>query len=144
MDVRGLQLNFGVSRQLRSWAVRVVVVFSIALGALAMGSCSNPTACAGLGAYGLEITVVDSLTGAPAAADASLLTYDLLRGGVRVDSVAGQSDSDVLRGADDRQGQYSVVVRKAGYRDWSKADVTVHGGCPSIETVRFTARLARP
>ena len=124
--------------------MRVVVVFSIALGALAMGSCSNPTACAGLGAYGLEITVVDSLTGALAAADATLLTYDLLRGGVRVDSVAGQSDSDVLRGAYDRQGRYSVVVRKAGYRDWSKADVTVHDGCPAIETLRFTARLARP
>jgi len=124
--------------------VRVVVVFSIALGALAMGSCSIPTGCAGLGAYGLEITVVDSLTGAPTAADATLLTYDLRRGGVRVDSVAGKADTDVLRGANDRQGRYSVVVRKAGYRDWSKADVTVHDGCPAIETLRFTARLARP
>jgi predicted lipoprotein with Yx(FWY)xxD motif len=125
--------------------VKLRVAFGFAAAGLAGGACSiPPTACAGLGAFGLEITVVDNLTGAPAAAGAALLTYDLDRGGVRVDSVAGVADTDVLRGANDRQGRYSVVVRKAGYRDWSKSDVTVHGGCPSIETVRLTARLAQP
>jgi predicted lipoprotein with Yx(FWY)xxD motif len=125
--------------------VRVILIIAFLSVLPVVASCSFlPTGCAGVGAYGLEITVVDSLTNAPAAAGATLFTYDIEHGGVRIDSVVGQSDGDVLRGADDRDGRYSVFVRKAGYRDWSKADVTVHNGCPAIETVRFTARLARP
>ena len=118
------------------------VSLCIATGALAGAGCSLPV-CAGLGAYGLEITVVDSQTGAPAAAGAVLLTYDLERGAQPVDSVAASADTDVLRGADDRPGRYRVVVRKAGYRDWSDPDVIVNDGCPAIETVRLTARLTR-
>ncbi|HKW12698.1 MAG TPA: hypothetical protein VJO33_20085 [Gemmatimonadaceae bacterium] len=125
--------------------MKLRVCFGIAAAAFAGGGCFDPpTVCAGLGAYGLEITVVDSLTGAPEAAGAALLTYDLDRAGVRVDSVAGVVDTDVLRGADDRSGRYTVLVRKVGYRDWLKSDVTVHDGCPSVKTVRLTARLARP
>lgn len=122
--------------------MRVIAMIGLLSAAPCIVSCSFP--CAGVGAYGLEISVVDSLTNAPAATGATLLTYDLEHGGVRIDSVVGRTDGDILRGADDRDGRYSVFVRKAGYRDWSKADVTVHDGCPAIETVRFTARLARP
>ena len=75
---------------------------------------------------------------------ATLLTYDLDHGGVRVDSVTGQADSEVLWGAVDRTGRFSVFVRKTGYRDWSKPDVTVRDGCPAIHTAHLTARLARP
>lgn len=106
--------------------------------------CEQPTDCAGYGAPDVAVTVIDSLTGAPAAAGATLLTYDLDRGGVRVDSVTGRTDGQVLEGAIDRTGRLSVVVRKNGYRDWTVPAVTVRDGCPSIRTARLTARLARP
>jgi len=124
--------------------MRVRIAICAVIVITMVGACSAPfETCAGVGAYGLEITAVDSLTNTPAAAGALLLTYDLARGGMRVDSVAGTTDTELLRGANDRAGRYSVLVRKGGYRDWSKPNVTVHDGCPAIETVRFTARLVR-
>ena len=85
---------------------------------------------------------MDSVSGAAAAASATLFTYDIDLGGVRIDSVAGQADTDVLVGAD-RSGRYTVVVRKDGYRDWVKTPVVVRGEC-TVQGVRLTARLARP
>ena len=100
--------------------------------------------CAGVGAPGVSVTVVDSLTDAPATAGATLLVYDLDHGGVRVDSVTGQADAQTLDGAINRTGRFSVAVRKTGYRDWTKADVAVRDSCPHITTAILTARLARP
>ena len=113
----------------------------------AFAACTSPavlTGCAGTAAWGLAVTVHDTLTDVPVAAGATLLTYDLAVGGSRVDSTTGTSDTAVLRGADDRAGRYTVVVRKTGYGDWIKTDVVVHNGCPHIETVTLTARLAQP
>jgi len=103
-----------------------------------------PTGCAGVGAPNVAVTVVDSLTSAPAASGATLLTYDLDQGGARVDSVTGHSDTEVLWGSIDRRGRFSVFVRKVGYRDWSVPEVVVADGCPAIKTANLTARLARP
>src|SRR5688572_12564374 len=106
-------------------------------------ACDNPTVCAGVGAPNVAVTVVDSLTGAPAAALAVLLTYDLDRGGVRVDSIVGERDDQELWGSTDRTGRFSVFVRKNGYRDWVHPEVFVRPGC-TIQTAYLTARLARP
>ena len=122
-----------------------IIVVAAAVSLVSITGCLDSfTGCAGVGAFGIEVTVVDSLSGAPAAAGAVLLTYDLANGGARVDSILGQSDTDVLGGADDRAGNYSVYVRKAGYRDWTRAEVVVRDGCPAVKTVHLTARLARP
>jgi hypothetical protein len=123
-----------------------LALIASATGTLLM-ACNSPgplTGCAGVGAWGLVVSVEDSASGAPAAAGATLLTYDQAAGGVRVDSTTGVAGTDILRGADDRPGRYSVTVRKAGFRDWVNADVVVHNGCPAIQTVALTARLARP
>ena len=116
------------------------------LGFSALGStaCSlvGPGDCAGVGSWNVAVTVVDSISGVAAAARATLYTYDIDLGGVRVDSVTGQVDTEVLRGAD-RTGRYTVVVRKDGYRDWVKTPVVVVGEC-TVQTVPLTARLARP
>lgn len=111
---------------------------------VAAGACDalSGTDCAGVGSWNFVVTVVDSLTGVPTAAGATLLTYDIDFGGFRVDSVVGQVNDDVLRGAD-RKGRYTVVVRKDGYRDWVKSNVRVGGEC-TTETVALTARMARP
>jgi hypothetical protein len=111
---------------------------------LSAGSCEwfHGTDCAGVGSYNFAVTVVDSLSGLPAAEGATLLTYDVDFGGYRVDSIVGQSNTDVLRGAD-RKGLYTVVVRKEGYRDWVKSNVRVEGDC-TTQTVSLTAKMARP
>jgi len=124
--------------------LRGVPVLAATLGPCLISACDLPTGCAGVGAPNVAVTVIDSLTGTPAAAGATLLTYDLNRGGVRVDSVTGRTDTEVLQGSIDRRGRFSVFVRKTGYRDWSVPAVTVRDGCPAIQTARLTARLARP
>ena len=102
-----------------------------------------PIVCAGLGAPDVSVTVLDSVSGTAAATGATLLTYDLDAGGARVDSIIGQSDTQVLQGRE-HSGRLSVVVRKSGYRDWTVSEVVVRDGCPSIHTVELVARLARP
>lgn len=121
------------------------IVRLAAVPILAAG-CGSSTSefCAGVGGYGLRVAVVDSLTGVPAAAGATLLTYDLALGGQRVDSVVGTQADAPLFGASDRAGRYTVVVRQAGYRDWTQSNVTVRPGCPTVIQVSLTARLARP
>jgi hypothetical protein len=124
--------------------MRLLVMVTLAAVPL-LASCGLfPTGCAGVGAPDVAVTVVDSLTGVPGAAGATLLTYDLDQGGARVDSVTGTTDTQEIWGMVDRRGRFSVVVRKNGYRDWTKPEVTVRDGCPAIETARLTARLARP
>jgi hypothetical protein len=127
----------------RRIALSLPFVICTPIAALLVG-CNGPAACAGLGRPDVIVTVLDSLTGAPAADGATLLTVDLDAGGARVDSVTGQSNAAMLVGTGEGPGRFSVVVRKAGYRDWTKAEVIVRDGCPSIHTVSLTARLARP
>ncbi len=115
----------------------------VAMGAAA-AALSTGCGCAGLGAPSVVVVVVDSLTNAPAAAGATLLVYDLDHGGVRADSVTERSNTDPLWGMEDRTGHFSVVVRKAPYRDWEVPEVVVRDGCPSVKTVNLTARLAMP
>lgn len=125
----------------------VRVIGMSALGALALaaiGACRDTTsACGGLPAPGFVVTVEDSATGAPTAAGAVLLLYDLEQSRGPVDAVTGERDDENLEGAQDRPGRYTVMVRKAGYQDWVKSPVTVRDGCPQVRTVRLTARLAR-
>jgi hypothetical protein len=113
----------------------------VSLVALAAAACDGPSeVCAGIGAPGLAVTVTDSLTGAPAAAGATLVATRV-RGGAYADSATGDRDDQVLYGADDRPGVYDVTVRKAGYREWHRAAVEVRDGCPQVQTVPLAARL---
>ena len=117
-------------------------LFAITSVLLAATACDKSiTVCGGLGAPDVAVTVVDSLTGAPIAAGAVLLTFDLDAARAPVDSVVGQSDTDPIFGAIDRTGRFQVIVRKTGYRDWIAPEVTVTSGCPTIHTARLTARL---
>ena len=95
----------------------------------------------GVGAYAVEVAVLDARSGLPAAAGAVLLLYSPSGSTTRVDSVVGTRDADVLRGGWDRPGRYTVVVRKADSRPWTRSDVIAEAGCPSLRTVSLTARL---
>ena len=125
-------------RAVRASSLLIVSAFNLSACSLF----EDDTVCAGVGSWNVAVTVVDSISGVSSAAQATLLTYDIDLGGVRIDSVTGQKDSDVLMGSD-RTGRYTVVVRKDGYRDWIKSPVVVVGEC-TTQTVALTARLARP
>jgi hypothetical protein len=118
----------------------------VALAAvLAAAACDGPTEfCAAVGRPALAVAVADSLTGAPAAAGATLVAR--ARGGAPADSSTGERDDQVLYGGGEGAGVYEVMVRKAGYREWRRPAVEVEasGECRAVQTVHLTARLARP
>jgi len=90
----------------------------------------------------IEVQVVDSITGQPAAEDASGAVHERSF----VDSLrpySRGSDGTLLSfsAAYGRAGTYRVEVRKPGYRDWSRQGVRVRGGDCGVETTRVRAEL---
>lgn len=125
--------------------MRVNPIVRLAAISLFAAACSSPEQiCPLVGVFGLNVAVVDSLSGAPAGAGATLLSYDLTLGGQRIDSVVGVADEAPLQGAFERAGQYTVVVRQSGYRDWVRSPVAVKGDACGVQPTRLTARLAKP
>lgn len=86
----------------------------------------------------LEITVTDSLSGAPLAAGASGYA---VTGGTAVPLTGATTDDRLF--AHGPAGTYSVVVSRAGYLPWARSGVRVRGdacGFPQ-EVVQLRARL---
>ena len=120
------------------------------LGALALGGCTSvsfPGACTADFRYGLNVTVVDSLTGGPPAS-ATLIARD----GAHVDSIGPQAPFLngpqgpavlLLSAAGERAGTYDVTVRASGYREWTQADVRVTADECHVRGVEITARLQK-
>ena len=72
----------------------------------------------------ITVFVRDSVTGAGAAPAARLV----VREGSYSDSMtvpANSPDSTAITWEQDRAGTYTVIVRKAGYKDWSQLNVRV-------------------
>jgi hypothetical protein len=93
---------------------------------------------------GLNVTVEDSLTGAPAASGAQLIAPD----GAFADTVSfppnrPDLDPQPLPSAWERPGTYTVTVRKSGYVDWVRRGVLVTAGKCHVRAVALTARLQR-
>ena len=93
---------------------------------------------------GLHVTVVDSLTGAPAASGAQLIAQD----GAFADTMSfppnrPDLDSTALQSAEERPGIYTVTVRKSGFVDWVRRGVLVTAGRCHVRPVALTARLQR-
>src|SRR5689334_19673389 len=109
-----------------------LAILGCATGAI---SCSDAV-CAGVGRPAVAVTVLDSVTGLHAANGATLI----LQCAACFDSAVGATDEQVLAGCVDYAGDYTVIVRKAGYRDWVRAGVHVRSTC-SVETENLTARL---
>lgn len=122
----------------------------ICAGALALGACSNSPAvfpaCTEEFRYGLNVTVVDSLTGIPPSS-ATLIARD----GVYVDSVGPQTTFIVgtqgpvllVSAAGEREGTYDLTVRSPGYLAWTRAGVQVTGDDCHVNPVALTARLRK-
>jgi len=103
------------------------------------GDCSDELRSA------MRVDVVDSLTGAPAAAAATVwVRSSTFLDSIRVpDSVASATAAywmeDKVKG-----GTYSVEVRKAGYRQWLRDGIRIDADRCHVRSFAFiTARLQR-
>jgi len=108
-----------------------------------VGACDvfDSQVCTAHIAPGITVTITDSVSGEPRAADAVALA----REGAFVDTLgpAGfQANVMVSRqGAYERPGFYDVVVRAPGYADWVQSGVIVRPGDCHVNGVQLTARL---
>jgi hypothetical protein len=108
-------------------------------------ACSVPTpgggtVCTALFAYGLSVTVVDSVTGTPASAGATVIASE----GTYADSVvvpATASNSSSIGLAGERAGTYLVTVRKTGYKTWTKSGIVVTKDECHVKGVAITAKV---
>ncbi len=118
----------------------------LSLVALPIGACDSIGGVCTLNfQYGIQITVIDSLTGLPPAAAALVATS-----GTFVDSVGPRAPSQpvangpsvlVLSTAGERPGIYSVVVRAPGYREWGRTNIRVTADRCHVRPTTLTAHL---
>ena len=88
----------------------------------------------------VEVTVLDSISGAHREKDAELLVYSLDKGGALVWSGRGYADSAPIYGGE--PGQLRLEVRQAGYVPWSQQVlVRGQGYCNKPIMERVLARL---
>lgn len=122
----------------RSFALPVLLS-----GLMALGGCNGllPTACTMEARFAVQVRVLDAATGAPAAEGAKLV----VREGAYADSTTGFPGTAEIAAGIEETGTFDVLVRKAGYRDWTRQDVRVTraGSCDKVQTARLTAELER-
>ena len=113
-------------------------------GVLVSGSCSQPAAvsviCPDIFVFGLNVSVVDSVTGAGTGSGATVIARD----GAYTDSTtraANGSDVATFGLAGERAGTYAVTVRKAGYQSWLRSGIQVAKAECGVTPVAVTARL---
>ena len=114
---------------------------------LTTASCSSitsPRGCSTDYVYAVNVQVKDSVSNAMSASGAQMIARD----GIYVDSVSAAAnrpevDALPLHAAGEREGTYTVTVRKSGFRDWTRANVQVTKGECHVNAVNLTALLQR-
>src|SRR5262245_45358166 len=88
--------------------------------------------------FGLTLYVRDSVSGAPAAQDATAT----LRDGDYLETMQGiPLDDLILVGAGERAGEYTIQVTKAGYTPWTRTRVRVEDDGCHVRNVQIDVRL---
>jgi len=116
----------------------------VGMAILASVACSRASdigvACPAIFVYGLNVTVVDSITGAPTGSGATVVARD----GAYTDSstrAANGSAAAPFALAGERSGTYSLTVRKSGYTDWLKSGIQVKKAVCGVTPVVVLAKL---
>ena len=116
---------------MKRFFVSVVIVTAILVSA-----CKSPTGvCAGVGMYGLNLTVNDSRTHGAITATGTVIITD---GNY---SHSSQIVSGHASEALDRGGTYAIVIKAAGYQDWTTTGVQVKDTGCGLVPVNVTADL---
>lgn len=108
------------------------------VGVLALAACnstSSPPACTLEARAGINLTVLDDVTGQPVAnATATAREGDFVE-------TLQSFQAGELSGAYERQGRYEVTVSAPGHETWRVEDVVVEADECHVIPVRLTARL---
>jgi hypothetical protein len=111
------------------------------------GPITGNYACTADYRYGLNVTVVDSVTSEPPAS--ALLIAQSWAGrdsvGPYTPQPLGLNGAPVLLlyAAGERPGTYDLAVRAPGYRAWTRSDVKVTADECHVRGIALTARLQR-
>lgn len=123
-------------------ASAVAILFSSACGSV--NDPGDGLVCTTEARAAISLTVVDSLTGQPAAFTG---LFARAVDGTYVDSASfftSPGSGAVSTGlAYERKGTYTVTVGAAGYQNWVKTGVNVTAGECHVNGVVLTARLVR-
>ncbi len=92
---------------------------------------------------GIIVTIIDSATGEPRAAQASgVAQVGSFTDSLRPYGYDGQPLAMISRhAADERPGTYTVTIHAPGYRDWQGPGLRVSPGECHVQTVSVDARL---
>ena len=122
-----------------------IVVGVLGLLSPVIGGCTEPSDCTQVALPSIVVTIVDSVSGSPAAfgsrgtAQAGSFIDSLVEYGRR-----GTVPNDTLlslQASRSGPGVYLVTIEKAGYRSWQQANVRVtHNSC-TLNTANLTAKL---
>lgn len=116
--------------------------------AMATTACIGPfEGCDDIGGFGIEVTVLDSVSGQPPPAGTTALLT--LREGTYTEYAQGAvtvgNGRLIMAAAFERPGTYNVEVTSQNYRPWTATGVRVTqgGSCDQVSTVKLTARMQR-
>ena len=117
---------------------------------LAVGGCdavNGLRSCDTESVPGLMIKVLDAATLQPVACGADVWaiqdTYSERFDTHCYDSLPDSLQDPWARGAHEREGTYTVLVARDGYRPWSRAGIRVMADECHVQTVRLEALLER-
>ncbi len=118
-------------------------ILTLACGLISSCDVFTGSDCHSVAGYALRVVVTDSVTGQPAASVPSLTVTDGDFTEVHPEPDNGPQEFLAAR---ERPGVYQVVVRAAGYADWTRSGIRVDrsGDCKLIQTATVNARLQRP
>jgi hypothetical protein len=125
-----------------------LIAATIGAGSLGLGTtgCIGPfEPCDDVGNFGIQVTVVDSVTGRPPPIGTT--AFLILREGTYIETAQASlqisNGTLVVAAALERPGTYSLEVRVLGYQNWTISGVRVseEGRCDNVKTVKLTARM---
>ena len=126
----------------RAWAT--IRAGALLFVLLPLAACEFGQVCTTRIEFGITVTIVDSVSGEPRAAEAVAVARD----GEYVDTLSpSRFQGGVLisrQGVPERPGFYEVSVQAPGYLDWVQEGVMVRPGDCHVRRVELEARLQSP
>ncbi len=108
---------------------------------IGLAGCTADYVCNAIYIAAVHVTVVDSATGAPAAAGVKAV---LKQNGVAVDSASASLDAQEMN-LGGSAGTYDLILTRPGYLTWARSGISVlsKNRCRQPETVFITARIQK-
>ncbi|HEX8272952.1 MAG TPA: hypothetical protein VF615_09970 [Longimicrobiaceae bacterium] len=122
---------------MRTGFVRLAAVAFVPLLAACPQNPMEDTVCTMEARSAVTVEMRDARTGAALTGPATLTVRD----GAFVETAEFPAELSSIGVAHERAGVYVVTVKKAGYRDWTRADVAVRSDECHVQTAVLRAEL---